>query len=419
MVQGNCKFGQKCALAHILPDGRRINRPNYNAGGHLQIGGRINPEHFPNQRSALHNSLLQANLLHQHQPPHQPPHAFNNGDEFPTLGNPQPTESAISAAFASPRDENLLSSSLAASHRTLGPLDATLPASLDSNTLSHFARHGPFAASVPSKFGLDSPPISIPSERTGALRSLYISAFGEEESSVAGSPSLARSPPVTEEGFGMKILHSSKRAYLRAGLLSSSFPVAMSGWPEQQPDDLDDDLDNPVFEEDYIPGSLQDLLTDKERQRRFSRTEEDGIGRRSIAGSFADSHQPPIGSPPASSRFGPLFVRKPREEDTISGIGHVGSPLRNSHLNDDSPINKSANRASADFSFVGSPGSGRPSGLSALSAQLSRTMISTEGLDPVSTASSPLAGQGKKPETPTIGNSKLASIDDDTQFAMD
>ncbi|RAL60637.1 hypothetical protein DID88_009955 [Monilinia fructigena] len=61
--KGNCKFGPKCANVHVLPDGRRI---NYNknmpplAPGHLNLGGRINPDPYHGQGSALTSSFARA-----------------------------------------------------------------------------------------------------------------------------------------------------------------------------------------------------------------------------------------------------------------------------------------------------------------------------------------------------------------------
>lgn len=266
------------------------------------------------------------------------------------------SSSVPDSQFGSPRNDGLGISLLAASQRTLGPLDAGLPSSLDSNTLSHYARHGPFAASVPSKFGLDSPMNSLPAERTGTLRSLYQSAFGEDDV-IAGSPDLSRSPPM--EGFGAKF---SMQAHLsrRTNLFASSFPVTMGDWSERGPVDTSDDIE--VFEEDYIPSSLQDLLTEKERIRRLSRAEDEGNPRRSVLGTSIgasggfqpSSYMNPVGSPPLSSsasHFGPLFPRNKRDDDSVgaSGIGHVGSPLRNSYLGDASPI-VGFKRESQDFS---------------------------------------------------------------------
>jgi len=205
---------------------------------------------------------------------------------------------------------------------------------------------------------------SLPAERTSALRSLHQSAFGEIEV-IAGSPDLSRSPPV--EGYGPKF---SMQAHLtrRTGIFGAgSFPVTVTDWSEKIPVGVADDDDDDVFEEDYIPGTLQELLTDKERSRRFSRTEDEG-SRRSVLGSslgaggfghgsYMESHVGAgvIGSPPLSTsgspRFGPIFMRNKREDDSVgtSGIGHVGSPLRNSYIGESSPI-VGFKRESHDFS---------------------------------------------------------------------
>src|SRR4051794_23536120 len=110
------------------------------ASAPLNIGGRINPENFNNQGSALHNSLIQANMLpfghqgypfqgqeelqHMHNQPNKGVDALRNIDNgFPS--------SLPDSKYGSPRDEGRLPMSPAA--KGLSVLDAPLPASLDSN----------------------------------------------------------------------------------------------------------------------------------------------------------------------------------------------------------------------------------------------------------------------------------------------
>ncbi|TGZ80249.1 hypothetical protein EX30DRAFT_64783 [Ascodesmis nigricans] len=330
--KGNCKFGQKCALAHILPDGRRVNRPHH-GGGHLSFH-RMDPG-YANHRSALHNSLMQANSGNVSQ--HTPNHSLGGRDEFPPLPGAQPipqinrdSQASIQdPQFTSPRNEIALSSST----RTLGPLDATLPASIDRYDYSYFAKHGPFASSVPNTFGVDSPPPSLPNSVRGeaTIHALRKSAFGEEDS----VDELSRSGGLGS--FSERLLHSAIRP--RPKIYSSSYagPHMMSGFGASRGLNAtnDDDDDVLAFEEDLVPGSLTDLLTDRERHRRQSRADEDAV-----SSSFRNSFKSPtsgdaFGSPPVGSpgSWGPIINRHMREDDQhISGLGHVGSPLRNSFL---------------------------------------------------------------------------------------
>lgn len=77
--KGNCRFGAKCALAHIMPDGRRVNHlPRGNAPA--PVFGRIVPENRPFQTSGIHDQIVQS----QHQ---QPMAQIKHVDEFPALSN--------------------------------------------------------------------------------------------------------------------------------------------------------------------------------------------------------------------------------------------------------------------------------------------------------------------------------------------
>ncbi|PGH16104.1 hypothetical protein AJ80_05319 [Polytolypa hystricis UAMH7299] len=383
-TKGNCKFGAKCALAHILPDGRRVNRPNMPMGmgsAHLNLGGRVNPPAYHTQDSALANSLISQQRMNGHNPRYSYPYPGQE-DLSMLQGQPPPppqpvpydTIPIIDTGFASetgskygsPPEENRLPMSPIG--RTA--LDAPLPASFDSQGISYMARHGPVAASLPSKFGLElSPP---PSQRPGPpsdmLRNLHDTAFGESR-----KPShLGSSPPVShDEGFGgLRPMHSSRLH--RPKLLSASVP---------RPSVLDDWDDNFTLEEDYLPTNLHDdVLTPQERMRRSSRTEQDLTS--SSFRDFAGLGSNKVGSPLASSpsRFGAIFAKqrqKKEEEAQQNSFGHVGSPLRESSLNfRASPGLKpiGSRPASGDVSpFLASPG--RQSSMSMISQQLGHTSL--------------------------------------------
>ncbi|KAK2757863.1 hypothetical protein FQN54_004269 [Arachnomyces sp. PD_36] len=380
-TKGNCKFGAKCALAHILPDGRRVNRPNVGlgmSGGHLNLGGRVNPQAYHNQDSALANSLLSQQRTNGHAPRY--PYPYQGQDEYSGIQPQQPHHDGIpiidtgfasdnGSKYGSPGEDNRLPMSPVTGHLTA--LDATLPASFDSQGVSYMARHGPVAASMPSKFGQE---LSPPPQRSGGapsevLRSLHDTAFGSDSRKLSSS-NLGSSPPVIQDELnGPRIMHSQRVS--RPKMLSASLP---------RPVVLDDWDDNFTMEEDYLPTNLHDdVLTPQEKMRRLSRTEQDlsssrgdftGLG---MTGTSASKVGSPLASSP--SRFGALFAkqRQKKEEESAAALNQVGSPLRESSLNFGSspglrPIG--SRPASGDVSpFVASPG--RQTSMSMISQQLS------------------------------------------------
>ncbi|EZF70393.1 hypothetical protein H105_07208 [Trichophyton soudanense CBS 452.61] len=406
-TKGNCKFGAKCALAHILPDGRRVNRPSMGLGGNLNLGGRVHPPPYHAQDSALANSLLSQQQINGQNPrfsypyPSQddlhllPPHAQQQVQQQQQLQQQQQQQfgqqydgsiphidaglvSDTGSKYGSPPEEIRLPMSPIG--RTA--LDAPLPASFDSQGISHMARYGPVAASMPSKFGLDfahSPSLSHrPNATPDVLRSLHDTAFGTDKKPLG----LGSSPPVVsaEDTSGFRVMHSQRVP--RQRILSASVP---------RPTVLDDWEDNFTMEEDYLPTNLHDdVLTPQERMRRLSRTDHElsssskdpsGLG---IGIGIGIGGSGKVGSPLASSpsRFGALFAkqRQRKEEEAQAALaqnGHVGSPLRESVIGPRSsasairPIGSLP--GSGDISpFVASP---RQSSMSMISEQLSSTSL--------------------------------------------
>ena len=393
-------------------------------GGHLNLGGRVDPQSYHHQDSALANSILtlsqQANgnngsngnlgnlgnlsaFTHQYPQPAQPAqfspfldseYAPQNGmsaklhENVPFIDTTYASHPA--SKYGSPREDSRMPLSPVVH---LSALDAPMPASFDSQGISYMARHGPVAASVPSKFGLESPPSSLPKKVTlpsDALRNLHDSAFGRE--SRAKGPNLASSPLGSgDEGFGQRLMHSQRLQKPR--MLSASLPRARA----HAADDWDDGL---LFgqEEDFLPTSLHDLLTPQEKTRRLSKTEpEPSILRDSSSslGTPAESSSK-VGSPGTASpsRFGALFARQKREEEnhnqapTGSIFGHVGSPLRNSSLH---PGASPRLRATSSHTISGdlSPrfaSPSRQSSMSMISQQLSRTRLASRASEPSTAA---------------------------------
>lgn len=371
--------------------------------------------------------------------PHQN-HSFSGQDDF----NGHQSGNGDSLSTSLPGDSQLNPDNLpiSTSQRTLGPLDATLPASFDRHDFSLFARTGPYASSVPSKFGMESPPPSLPNGRAGILQSLYQSAFGEEENGGLGGV-LSRSPRVNEDSLGHRMMHSSVSR--RPKLVSSSYARAENmerilGDRLHKDSSPDGDF---AFEEDFVPSSLNELLTPAERSRRLSRTDEEGVShfRHSLTapGTPADPGvigSPPVGSPGAAGGWGPIVMRTKRDEDyaPTSSVGHVGSPLRNSyhHHGDSSPTFRPFGRpVSGEISpFPGSPTRTNP-GISVLTQTLQRARLSTSRSEPYGsgefpTVSKTLGLNGKQMEraisSSHSSNGKgVMSIDEEseTQFEME
>lgn len=392
----------------------------------LNLGGRVHPDPYHNQPSALTNSLYRAGM------------GYDNGaltpevrSQFPQYGGGPEDFSRGSlgamdinrgvpgietsyasdrgSAYGSPREDSDLYNGSQRDRFGLGMspipskglsvLDAPLPASFDSNGVSWIARHGPVASSVPSKFGMmsESPASSAGFggvEKTGssALKNLYSSAYGEDNS--IGS----YADEEHGDGFGgeygsrpigsARALHSQR--FARTKIMSSSLPKGGAGLKG-----IDRDWDTDfTFEEDYLPDNLKELLTPMEKARRGSRhnRDDDDLGQsngRPILNGNGSFNNGAFGSPSnaSPSRWGPLFQRQQREEEErqasslsrASAFGHVGSPLRSSMMAGSNTIQ----RSNGDLS--GSPFASSPArsglGMSMIGQQLGRMKLDRTGSD--------------------------------------
>ena len=281
----------------------------------------------------------------------------------------------LNSKYGSPREDNRLPMSPI---MHLSTLDAPLPASFDSQGISYMARHGPVAASVPSKFGLDSPSSSLPKKfalPNSTLRNLHDSVSGFEARNKPSQLGSSPSAPL-DEYTSQRIMHSQRVS--KPKMMSASMPRQAAN------DDWDDGI---LFggEEDYLPSNLTHLLNPEEKTRRFSGNQHDPSGLRdSLSGHVTPAEvSSKVGSPSTASpsRFSALFTRQKREEETNgianSTFGHVGSPLRNSslHLGASPSLRATSRPISSDASpFVSSPP--RQSSMSMISQQLQRTRLS-------------------------------------------
>lgn len=415
--KGNCKFGPKCANAHILPNGTRV---SYRNGqpinlGHppLNLGGRVHPDPYSGaSASTLTNGLYRQNMGPGAGAPYYPQYG-GGPEDFSRVGldiNGIPAidttyASERGSAYGSPRDDDLQSRyglGLSPVPKGLSVLDVPLPASFDSQGISHIARYGPIASSVPSKFGLDS---HSPASSAGfgekpsgsALKNLYSSAYGNTDER-DGFDTLGS--PIGEEIGGKRVMHSQR--FSRTKIMSASLPKSSLGLmgAGARGRTVEGDWDNDfTFEEDYLPDSLKELLTPGEKARRGSRNavDEDGHSSgRPIWGSGAGTPDPSshlngngngngtkFGSPSQASpsRWGPLFQRQKEEEERnnrASAFGHVGSPLRNSLLGNGASIPAVSRSGESGSPYASSPiRSGL--GMSIISQQMQRTRLSQSG----------------------------------------
>lgn len=405
----------------MLPDGRRI---NYGKNGNLTIapspvalGARVNlTTYLPPSNSALTNSFLRADAVphfplqedrYNHQLSHQP--SLEN--TVPTIDTTQSSNPA--SAYGSPRDDDTLNRfnlGLSPNAKGLSVLDAPLPASFDSNGISHAARYGPWPSSVPSKFGLESPSSSLNAAKDArtseTLKLLHDSAFGSpgyqppSTLGAGGMGGFGSSPPVGsapygglggDEFLGRKAMHSSSFRYSKPRAMSSSVPKVDRDWDVEF-----------LFEEDYVPGALaNEVLTPAEKARRGSTNTVRGFDGMEPTTESVPTGATKFGSPMAASpsRWGSFFQRQKEEEAQESGslghvgsgrsikasafghvgspsaFGHVGSPLRNSSL-------ASAITSELDGELSnGQSSRGGPEAMSALTQQIQRTRL---GDDPSS-----------------------------------
>ena len=311
-------------------------------GGPLDIGGRVDPPSYVNHDSALANSILTQQQYSNGPFGGQYPYGGQDDINFATDRYPQnqtipSIETGLSShpgsAYGSPVDDSRLPLS-PVSHR-LTALDAPFPASFDSNGISNYAKFGAMAFSVPAKFGMESSP-SLSPQRGGyqveAFRTARSPAFGPN---TRNGSNLDSSPPaVADESINHRLMHSQNIS--RPKTLSASVP--RTGMAEEWDDQYDT----------LLPGALHDeLLTPDEKRRRHSRAELDPgySGESSSALRIPSGNSSKVGSPLGSSpsRFSALFAKqrekeKKEQENGVvysSGIGHVGSPLRETVLPDD------------------------------------------------------------------------------------
>lgn len=248
--KGNCKFGSKCALAHILPDGRRVNPKRYNNDHHKN--GTSTQQQQKQPASTGNNGHSQQAQQAQHGNGHT-----HNG----SLG---------SASAGNGGEDNVGTASAAITGSAAGNGTANGTLSSPSNV----------SQSLPQPVAGGSAPQG-PS--TPAMRSVYGSNYGLSEQPSHNSPrSYSHSHSSEPQGsLGMPLSlsplpvrsiwnNSSASASDRPNSFTRPAASSLLSMMEQNEYAVDDE---DVFEdeEEFVPSSLNDLLTPQERQRRGSR----------------------------------------------------------------------------------------------------------------------------------------------------
>lgn len=390
-AKGHCKFGAKCALLHITPDGVVVNRrqfqpPTFPSNGLPHVYGPTPPGLLSLQAQGLDtrpgidfdDSALRS------------PYEMTNLDY-----------AAASPTFGSPNQYDRIPAS--PPQKGLSVLDAPLPNSFDSNGISLAARNGPFAASVPSRFGIDSPPSSLP--RKAMLGNFAMQDFnstytdgGHLDSVLADS-----SPPRHDEplSFPKRSLYSEQ---LRASrpMISASVGTRL---PSQSFEYSDDEVDTDQ-EESLLPASLRDLIPEG-RSRRESRNAKDNespasflAAQRRTLSSNTTPQESKVGSPSfgsSPSRFSGVFAQRTVSSDFI------GSPLRNSGFASSSPPALRGINGSELAQALNSPT--RQVNMSMLTQELQRTKL--DGRAP----GSPSALTGGPMRTLSNGSNGRQSLD--------
>ncbi|KAH3688919.1 hypothetical protein WICPIJ_000092 [Wickerhamomyces pijperi] len=267
--KGNCKFGNKCALAHLLPDGTRLNPKSL--AQVYQNHNIIQNSNGSRRRSSATNG-----------------YGANNNSS----GN-----GSVSGRSGVTGDSNLSNSfqeNGGSSYQSNSPID-----------IKNYTQSTPKPTQIDTSYTSTSPAFyqqnynlaSYSQTQTSPIRQ---SSFSYQEMAV--SPQYANSSSFTNMSSNIwsttpntastaqtspninraQIINSSSSiptfqfsaGSFKSGAFSMEVLSGSAIYDEDEPhDDEDDDAygRNGVFEEDYIPSSLSDLLTPQELQRRGSR----------------------------------------------------------------------------------------------------------------------------------------------------
>ena len=337
-MKGNCKFGAKCALAHYLPDGRRVNQRDLESGINQMANmpfGRSRSQAYPPADFGPHDRV--------HGQPTYPPDYFRSAfgefeepdafhdryNQYQPNPNFDPAINSPPTHFGSPPNDPQFPKSPVEGLRTA--LNAPLPQSFDASGMSRIAQYGPLGQSVPDKFGTASPGASSLSRQLASPPDAGGFRGSTPGSNLRNASPLAASPQNADESIGQRIMHSQKQQ-TKPRMISASVPRS-SLHP-----DWEEGFDG---EADLLPNSLHDeVLTPAEKMRRMSRPDQYAGSAMAIpSGTSSNVGSPPVAGSP--SRFSALWAEqreKKAAETATSGLGQVGSPLRESWMPSESSV---------------------------------------------------------------------------------
>ena len=276
-IKGNCKFGHKCALAHVLPgQPMGMDRKNKKAA---QLAGQA----AGNQRTSKNNTRSNTPQTQQTRE--------ENGEEISkTQSQRTPSRAVqgnISATAPSPRSPEELVEESETTNKPLDipPVNNTLPTPTETPPLPAAVsrpltqRFSARNASSDLGYGpIGSPPNSSPA-RTAFQPVVHFSP-GTSPHHHHDTTALSTSPFATgrtsaRTGFPDREVGLGHRPIQSASVLPRPIGIQRDSWqrPTGKMDTRTTALDSDEGDmEEFLPSSLNDLLTPEERTRRLSRS---------------------------------------------------------------------------------------------------------------------------------------------------
>ncbi|WVN90717.1 uncharacterized protein L203_105959 [Cryptococcus depauperatus CBS 7841] len=283
-LKGNCKFGHKCALAHVRPgEPMSMDRKNKKQA---QLEARERDGKIPPGSS----SLGEVSSINGYEAKSAVPTAGSTHDD--SVASPVPIRSALSSSIQSP--PKIGSSPM---REPFGPPSGALPNSPPTGFAHSLSRGHPafasspnrpsplsasfgaagtgFAGSVPGplslKQGAIHPSTLSPLRPPVTAAPTFSSSFSHSSSLVVERPPPGLATPLSASFAGdAPSLHKSiwARSDGPAEQLSPRQPISRTV-PRRAV--FEDDEDQEDHGEEFLPSSLSDLLTPREKARRLSR----------------------------------------------------------------------------------------------------------------------------------------------------
>ncbi|GBB98288.1 hypothetical protein RclHR1_03190020 [Rhizophagus clarus] len=255
-LKGNCKFGSKCALSHTLPNERKLSSNGRN-GNNKNANG---------SRNSISNSVIP-----EIRSPIMIPQDLNDFQPLNSPGIP-------------PFARIPISPSEYANNRQFSQLTASLN---DPSAYSDENHTAPRLRNINTNFNNDhlTAPININGQQRRSLPDIF-HLGGPLNNNSSNNNHNNHNHNNTAESFGTSPFHNpgSKSIFLPLSYVSDSgmlSPTANSHQHLHSIPELHDYSHDTVFDdfgayeyEEFIPSSLNDLLTPTERERRRSRQEE-------------------------------------------------------------------------------------------------------------------------------------------------